>query len=163
MDRGEIDQYLSVSLGNSVMVHVAPVAGFEGLLRTVLLHADNTVTVEFINCSVFRDDPSEQGPLKYIGRYPPLDEALADLQVYLGAPMTEWRNYSRIAYDFKDCIEPDFEAQLKKLEEAVLAGTLHAPSKGHWQVADHYWKHIKSFGKFRPEMMGTESEFYFHE
>lgn len=94
MDANEVRRFLDVSLAHSIIVDAQEIAQAPGNLRTVTLHRENGVTIEFQSCLSHAQGNSEGGGLKYVGEYGSLDELIFDLERYLCKPVTAWSNHT---------------------------------------------------------------------
>jgi hypothetical protein len=92
MDRAEIERYLAAALGHSIMIDVRELPEFPGLVRTVLVHEDFHVTIEFPTARGYVDfDDEPTCSPKYLSAYRNLDDLIADLEPFLGVPSLSGR------------------------------------------------------------------------
>jgi hypothetical protein len=158
LNSAEIRRLLDVSLSHSVVVDVREIVEAPGNLRTVTIHQGNDVTIEFERCTDYLYGTGEGGGLKYIGHYEAVDELVRDLEVYLGKPVSAWSNYTESPYEPKVLDETDPAANLKYFEDLVRNRKMDLPSRGNFELAGIYWRHIELFGEFRQDRLGEETE-----
>lgn len=163
MDHDELRRYLDVSLAHSAVVDVREIPEAPGYLRTITVHNDYGVTIEFETCLQYVQGDWEGGILKYIGRYDTLEDVINDLEQYLGKPITAWQNYTRDPYEPKKLDEPDYESCKKYFEELVRSRRMDLPPRGDFRHAYAEWRHIEQYGEFRPDMIFEEQDLWLRE
>jgi len=158
MDKNEIERYLDVSLGHSIIVDVSIVDGAPGFLRTVTIHQGNSVTIEFEKARSYLECNSEGAWLKYIAQYRDLDELTKDLEEFLGKPVRMWSNFTAEPYTLAVQEEPDPAAVKKFFEDAVRQNAISLPCRVEYKIASPYWRHIAKYGEFREDKIWEEQE-----
>lgn len=135
MTRDEIERYLNTGRSRSVCVDRSLVPEYPGYVRTVTIHEGNRISVEFDTHGA-----DEGGPL-FEAAFAALDAAIASLEAYLHAGMSEWINYSASgAYPDETALSPeDAERGHQKLIAAISARSVALPS-GDFQLKDDgFW------------------------
>lgn len=158
MEKDEIRRCLDASVAHSAVVDVREVEEAPGYLRTVTIHDDLAVTIEYQKCADYRSAEIEGGGLKYVGAYEHLDEAIHDLEEFLGSPMTSWRNYLASPYAPSVLEELDPAKNVAWFEAQVRAGTVPLPRAGSFEISGIHWEHVALFGEYRPDRLGEETE-----
>ena len=152
MDREELDRYLAAAMGHSIMVSVTEPPDLPGFVRTVLVHQDLHVTIEWDVAHLYVDGNPE-GPFgpKATGRHATIEDLIATLEAYLDQPFSAWRNFTR------DPLVPtstaDWEPSHTHLEELVRTDRLPLPPS---YTLDTHWRHIKQYGRYRPDVAYAE-------
>ncbi len=157
MNQLDLQKELDVSRYHSVIIDVRECEQAPGNVRTVTIHQDYSVTIEFDTCEAYLSD-SMEGGLRYIGDYSSLSELISDIESYLSLPIGEWINYSRQKYIPRVVAEVDPDLNENWFKKQVYENLIELPKIGGFQVANIYWKHIKKWGEYMPEMLGKEDE-----
>jgi hypothetical protein len=163
MERDELQRYLDVSIAHSVTVDIEEVGEAPGCLRSITIHRDGRVTIEFQRCGEYLEGDFEGGGLKYVGKYPSIDDAIADLENYLSRPLAAWRNYTCDPHNPLRVAEPDPEANTAYFEGLVRNGAMRLPHGGDFQLAGIYWRHIQRYGEYRRDKLQEEQDLNFRE
>jgi hypothetical protein len=158
MDTEEVRRFVDVSLAHSIVVDVSEVVEAPGNLRTITIHRENRVTIEFQKCIDYVEGGIDGGGLKYVGQYTSLEEIILDLECYLGRPATEWTNRTSNPYEPKLMSEPDPAANFKHFEDRVRRKDVELPVRAIFEIAGIYWRHIDLFGEYRLDRLGEETE-----
>ena len=158
MNRTEIERYLEVGRGHSLVVDVREVAEVPGNLRTVTIHRGNRVTIEYERSRAYVDGDSEGGGLKYVGEYANLDELLTDLEAYLGAKAEQWSNFTESPLVPKILDDPDPVKSLGYFEDLVRRGAVPLPAGRRYELAGVYWRHIAKYGEYREDKLLEKQE-----
>jgi hypothetical protein len=158
MDHDEIQRYLDVSSAHSVTVDVQEVSEAPGNLRTITIHRDIRVAIEFQKCSEYASADWEGGGLKYVGKYSALLDAVLSLEEFLGRAVREWVNFTREPYEPAVLEEPDPAANLAYFERLVRENNMVLPRGGGFQLAGIYWRHVQRYGTYRPDKLLEEQE-----
>ncbi len=153
-----VARYPDVSLAHSVVVDVLEVAEAPGNLRTITIHDGLDVTIEFETCTAYLESDIEGGGLKYVGHYDTIDDAIADLEDYLGTPVQEWINFTENPYEPTISSEPDPAKNLRYFEDLVRQRRMILPKRGGFELAGIYWRHIELFGEYRKDKLKEEWE-----
>jgi hypothetical protein len=137
MSRDEISRYLAVGSTRSVVVDLSLSAEFSGQVRQVTIRAGNFVTVEFYPYGY------DEGAPCFWGQYPDLDSLIADLEVYLARPLSEWENFTRSgSYPEADETAIDHATGGQDLTRAVAAGSVPLPSGVRYELRGGWWKDV---------------------
>jgi hypothetical protein len=158
MDYDELRRYLDVSLAHSVVVDVRELSEAPGYLRTITVHQDGRVTIEFPPAREYAQGDFEGGGLKYVGQYETLDELIEVLEEYLGSPVGKWRNFTAAPYEPHTLDEPDSAANIRYFEDLVRTRSVALPSRGHFTLTGIHWRHIELYGEYRADKLGEETE-----
>jgi hypothetical protein len=158
MDRDEIFRYLHASLAHSITVDVMEVSEAPGNVRTITIHNDDRVTIEFQKSQEYVEGGDESGGLKYYAPYPELEEAIQDLEEYLGRPVEEWGNFTSQRYEPMVLEEPDPAANFRYFEDLVRRKLIKLPRLGKYELAGIHWRHIALYGEYRPDKLREEAE-----
>lgn len=158
MDRDEVRRYLDVSLVHSIVIDVQEVPEAPGTLRSIMIHEDQDVTIEYQTCAEYVTGDSEGGGLKYIGHYDAMDELVEDIEEYLGKPIEQWHNFTATPFEPEILSEPNPEQNLRYFEDLVRDRRLSLPRRGEFEVAGIHWRHIELFGEYRPDKLMEEME-----
>jgi hypothetical protein len=158
MDYDEIRRYLDVSLAHSISIDVRDVLEAPGNVRTVTIHRDARVTIEFQKSTEYSGGDYEGSGLKYVGKYDSVDDAVRGLEKYLARPMHEWRNYTRDRYDPVVKHESPPAENLAYFEGLVRERKMPLPEGGNFQLAGIYWRHIQRYGEYRQDKLIEEQD-----
>jgi hypothetical protein len=164
MEDREIERYLYASMAHSITVDVQELPDAPGNLRTVTIHQDHHVTIEYQTCRQYAHPDWENhldwegGLLKYIGQYDSLEDVIRDLENFLGKPWREWTNFTTMPYEPRILDDPDPTANLRYFEGLVRERNVKLPAYGRFRFADIYWRHIELFGEYRPDRLDEETD-----
>ena len=162
MDLAEIQRYLSASRGHSVCVHVCEVPEAPGYLRTVMIHDDLAVTIEYDDCKTYVEQDCEGGGLKYVGKYDTLSKLVEDLELWLGLPVDRWTNHTAEPFSPAHLDNAEPEANQKFFEDLVRSNSVSLPS-GRYEIAGIYWQQIARHGDYSLERAFEEQEEEFRQ
>lgn len=141
-----------------MIVDVREVAGVAGYLRTVTIHRGNRVTIEFQLVTEYLSGDMEGGGLKYISAYDELPEAVRDLEDFLNAPISAWRNFTRQPLEVLPAEAESAPPENEYFENLVRANGVQLPRAGHYRIAGIYWRHIARYGQYREDKLLEEQE-----
>jgi hypothetical protein len=158
MDREQIERYLNGGRGHSVVVDARDVEGAPGNVRTVTIHRGNRVTIEYDKASAYVAGDCENGGLKYVAEYPDLDELLADLEAFLGAKVQRWGNFTKSPLAPTVLDDPEPEKSLRYFEDLVRRRGVPLPTRGNYELAGVYWRHIAKYGEYREDKLLEEQD-----
>jgi hypothetical protein len=163
MDYDEVRRYCDASLAHSITIDVREVAEAAGNLRTVTIHDDHSVTIEFQRCADYVQPDPEGGGLKYVGKYESLEAAVLDLEEYLEKAVVAWSNFTSTPYEPRVLDEPDPQANVAYFESLVRARAMRLPVRGAFEIAGIYWRHVALWGEYRRDRLGEETEISLRE
>jgi len=158
MQRADIERYLHARLGHSVIVDVREVEDAPGNVRTVTIHRDYKVTIEYETSKSYAEGESEGGGLKYIGQYLSLDDLIVDLEEYLEAKMQQWRNFTSEPLSPASLDDPDSVKSQQYFEDLVRRRAVPLPRGVSYKLAGVYWRHISKYGEYRQDKLLEEQE-----
>jgi hypothetical protein len=161
MDRSELKQYLDVAAGHSVVVDVREVPGLPGIVRTITVHRDQSVTIEYDRARAYVEGEIEGYGPKLIAKYDALDALVEDLAGFLSMPIEQWRNYSKERFEPAVLDDPDPAQTMTAFEDMVRTRSIPLPEKGRYEFASPYWRHILKYGQYRPDMVFEEQNEHF--
>ena len=90
MTREEIERHLNAGRARSVRVDVSNTPEYPGFVRTITIYVGNVVTVEF------NSHGYDEGGAVFKATFGSLDEAIGAVEQYLGRPLADWVNFSRL-------------------------------------------------------------------
>ena len=151
MNKEELQRYLNLSSGHSVVVHVQEIEEAPGNVRIITIHRGNEVTIEFQICRTYLEDPMEKGAV-FAAKYESMDELIADLEKYLGLKIAKWSNFTREPFIPQILDEPDPDKNDKWFHEVVRNKKLKLPSRRKYKPTSIYWQHIVKYGEFKPDI-----------
>jgi hypothetical protein len=158
MDLGEIERYIHASVAHSITVDVCDWTPAPGYVRTVTLHRNNRVTIEFQRAHEYLNRDWEGSGLRYVGQYADLDALVHYLQEFFGRPVGEWRNYTAQPFTPGVLDELDPASNMAYFENAVRCRLMRLPGGGAFTPAGVYWRHIQEYGVFRPDKLAEDTE-----
>jgi hypothetical protein len=158
MDKAQIEQYLNVGRGHSVVIDARELEDVPGNMRKVTIHRGNRVTIEYDKARAYAEGDSEGGGLKYVAEYPEMDVLLADLEEYLGSMIEEWSNFTESPLVPTTLDDPDPVKSLRYFEDLVRRSAVPLPQRGTYELAGVYWRHIAKYGEYREDKLLEEQE-----
>lgn len=158
MDLSEIARYLNVGLAHSVTIDVREIEAAPGVLRVVTIRRGNSVTIEYEPALEYVTGDFEGGGLKYVASYDTLEDAVRDLEEYLGTPVEGWRNFTRNPYEPTIVEQPDALKNQQFFEAQVRARSIALPRRARYDIAGIHWRHIERYGEYRPDKLLEEAE-----
>jgi hypothetical protein len=158
MNREEVRRYLDVSLAHSIVIDVREVGEAPGYLRSITIHRDYCVTIEFQKCSEYIEGDIEGSGLKFVGEYDTLENAIGDLEEFVGQTVEKWVNYTEERYLPVIVVESEPAKNLEYFEHLVRINAIPLPERGRFQIAGIYWRHVRRYGEYRPDKLLEEQE-----
>jgi hypothetical protein len=149
MDRAEVERYVATAGG--VVVDARSPPALPGLVRTVQIRKDMSVVVEFdsVRAYVEMQNESPVGP-KMRGRYKTMDALVLEIEAYLGLPIAQWHNFTRLPYE-PPSIDDNWQPSIAQLEDLVRAHQLPLPKGARFIHQSIYWKQIEKYGSYSYE------------
>ena len=148
MQRSDIERYLLAARGHSIIVDARELAAVPGVVRTITIHRENRVTIEFDRSLTYFDGDGEGWGPKYLAAYADLEDLIADLEDFLGQKLEAWRNYTAEPFIPSTLVEPGLSGQ-QYFEDLVRRDAVELPRKGGFEHTDIYWRRVAKRGESR--------------
>lgn len=156
MTRDDIRRILLLGDPKAVVVSVSDVTEAPGNVRTVTIRKVSRVEIEFESARQYLEG-SWEGGIKLVGHYETLDATIDDLIDFLG-PLSSWTNHTHQKFQPLRLDEPDADSNAAWFERAVREGLFETPRGTSYEFSDPYWRQIRDFGHFRPELLLAADE-----
>jgi hypothetical protein len=163
MDLAEINRYLYASVAHSITVDVIELDEAPGTLRTITIRRDNSVTIEFPPATEYATSDFEGGGLKYRATYDAMEDAVSDLESFLGKPLEKWRNFTEHPYEPRVLQAPDPKGNIAFFENLVRTDSVPLPTGAQYRLTGIHWRHVKRYGMYRPDKLDEEQDLHLAE
>ncbi|MDQ3031640.1 MAG: hypothetical protein M3Y87_04425 [Myxococcota bacterium] len=117
------------------------------------------MTIEYPSAAEYISGDFEGDGLRFIGKYGNRDDAIRDVEEFLGRDIRGWRNYDEQPHTPTAVIETPFsDDSVAYFERLVRQRSVTLPRSAEFSVGGIYWEHIALWGEFREDRLGEETE-----